>query len=297
MIVAALTQPQIMGGDFNTAPSRYGYAQSTSVLYDKVDKLFQDFVHSTHGTLIESEAHTRRDLLIRSSASLDHIITWNLTCTNTCTMQSSTSKVHWVRAKCNDHAIISCTVGGELLMYRKGQLVGGRPGELKLKKIDQKQLPRIRPRLNVITSPKAQEIRRSYTAGECSTEQAIVQMIAVRVTTARQLRHRNLEGRSNHDRGPYRSREQVRILQEVETLKAALISVGKPRQASAAAMQCLAEFGIYHDLQMTPREAHHVTICPQWKIVLNAMIQSRRNELQSEAINQGHSKRKRRGLV
>jgi len=56
-------------------------------------------------------------------------------------------------------------------------------------------------------------------------------------------------------------------LKEVGTLKAALISVGKPGQASAAAMQCLEEFGIYHDLQMTPQEAHHVTLCPQWKIV------------------------------
>jgi len=61
---------------------------------------------------------------------------------------------------------------------------------------------------------------------------------------------------------------------------------GEPGQSSAAAMQCLAEFGIYHDLQMTPQEAHHVTLCPQWKIVLNAMIESRRNELQSKAIKQ-----------
>ena len=45
-------------------------------------------------------------------------------------------------------------------------------------------------------------------------------------------------------------------------------------------MQCLAEFGIYHDLQMTPQEAHHVTLCPQWKIVLNSMIESLQNELQ-----------------
>jgi len=36
--------------------------------------------------------------------------------------------------------------------------------------------------------------------------------------------------------------EQVRILKEVGTLKAALIYVVKPGQASAAAMQCLAEF-------------------------------------------------------
>ena len=81
-------------------------------------------------------------------------------------------------------------------------------------------------------------------AGECSAEQAMVQMIAVRVTTARKLMHKKPEGRSNRaqERGPHRSREQVRILKEVGTLKAALISVGKPGQASAAAMQCLAEF-------------------------------------------------------
>ena len=35
---------------------------------------------------------------------------------------------------------------------------------------------------------------------------------------------------------------------------------------------------------MTPQEAHYFTLCPQWKIVLNAMIESRRNELQSKAI-------------
>ena len=64
--------------------------------------------------------------------------------------------------------------------------------------------------------------------------------------------------------------------------------MGKLGQASAAAMQCLSEFGIYHDLHITPQEAHHVTLCPQWRIVLNAMIESRRNELKSEAIKQDH---------
>jgi len=158
-IDAALTWRRIMGGDFMATLSRYGYAQSTSALYDKVDKYFQDFVHSTHGTLIQqielqakllyyflgsnksninqSGAHTRRNLLKGSSTSLDYIITWNLTCTSTCTMQSSTSKVHWVGAECSDHALILCTVGGDFPTYRyfKGQVVGGRPGELKLKKI------------------------------------------------------------------------------------------------------------------------------------------------------------------
>jgi len=64
------------------------------------------------------------------------------------------------------------------------------------------------------------------------------------------------------------------------------MSVVKPGQALAAAMQCLKEFALYHDLQMIPQEAHHVTICPRWKTVLNAMIQSRQNELQSKAIEQ-----------
>jgi len=40
MIDAALTQQQIIGGDFNAALSRYGYAQSTRALYDNVDKFF-----------------------------------------------------------------------------------------------------------------------------------------------------------------------------------------------------------------------------------------------------------------
>ena len=37
---------------------------------------------------------------------------------------------------------------------------------------------------------------------------------------------------------------------------------------------------------MTLQKAHHITLCPQWKIVLNAMIKSRRNELPSKAIKQ-----------
>jgi len=105
-------------------------------------------------------------------------------------------------------------------------VVGGRPCELKpeLKKIDPKQLSRIQSKLNVITSLIAQETRRSYTAGECSTEQAMVQIIAVRVTTARQLIHEKPGGRSNRqEQGPHRSREQVRILKEVGTLKVALM--------------------------------------------------------------------------
>ena len=89
-----------------------------------------------------------------------------------------------------------------MLTYRKGQVVGGRPGELKMKKIDPKQLSRIQSKRNVITSPIAQETRRSYTVGECSAEQVMVQMIAVLVTTARQLMHQKPECRSNRNEAP-----------------------------------------------------------------------------------------------
>ena len=37
---------------------------------------------------------------------------------------------------------------------------------------------------------------------------------------------------------------------------------------------------------MTPQGKYYVTLCPQWKIVLIAMIQSSQNELQSKVIKQ-----------
>ena len=39
---------------------------------------------------------------------------------------------------------------------------------------------------------------------------------------------------------------------------------------------------------MTPQETNHFTLCTRWKIVLNAMIQSHQNELQSKAIKKDH---------
>jgi len=60
----------------------------------------------------------------------------------------------------------------------------------------------------------------------------------------RSNRIENLKVEATEERGPRRSREQVRILKEVGTLKDILISVGKPEQASAATMQRLAEFEI-----------------------------------------------------
>jgi endonuclease/exonuclease/phosphatase family metal-dependent hydrolase len=104
MIDAAPGQRRVMGGDFNAAVSRHGYAETMRPHFERVDKQFQDFVKSTGRTLIDSVAHTRRDLVRKSSASLDHIIAWNLTI-------ESSSEVHWVGSNSNDHASISCTVG------------------------------------------------------------------------------------------------------------------------------------------------------------------------------------------
>ena len=58
MIDAAPGQRLVMGGDFNTAISRHGYAESTRSRFERVDKQFQDFAKSTGGTLIDSVAHT-----------------------------------------------------------------------------------------------------------------------------------------------------------------------------------------------------------------------------------------------
>ena len=113
MIDASPGQRRIMGGNFNAAVSRHGYAESTRSRFERLDKQSQHFVKSTGGILIEAVAHTRRDLVRGSSATLDHsgIIAWNLTI-------ESKSEVCCVGPDCNDHALISCTIGGGLLTYR-----------------------------------------------------------------------------------------------------------------------------------------------------------------------------------
>ena len=62
---------RIMGGDLNAAMSRSGYSISTKSHFEKVDNQFQEFIKRTGGSLIQSEAHTRKDLM--GGASLDDI--------------------------------------------------------------------------------------------------------------------------------------------------------------------------------------------------------------------------------
>jgi len=72
----------IMGGDWNAATLRTGYSISTKSHFEKVDNQFQEFIQRTGGLLIQSDAHTRKDLMGSvsrddiKSATLDHIITW-----------------------------------------------------------------------------------------------------------------------------------------------------------------------------------------------------------------------------
>jgi len=80
---------RIMGGDLNAATSRTGYSISTKSHFEKVDNQFLEFIQRTGGSLIQSEAHTRKDLMGGASpddiqsATLDHMITWNFSNDNT----------------------------------------------------------------------------------------------------------------------------------------------------------------------------------------------------------------------
>jgi len=91
---------KIMGGDLNAATSRTGYSISTKSHFEKVDNQFQEFVQRIGGSLIQSEAHMRKDLMGGASldniksATLDHIITWNFSNDDTAEMPAPKSTVH-----------------------------------------------------------------------------------------------------------------------------------------------------------------------------------------------------------
>jgi len=114
-----------MGGDLNAATSRTGYSISRKSHFEKVDNQFQEFIQRTGGLLIQSEAHTRKDLMSGASlddiksATLDHIIiTWNFSNDDTAEMPAPKSTVHWLGTCANDHALISCTIDEQLLSYQ-----------------------------------------------------------------------------------------------------------------------------------------------------------------------------------
>ena len=95
-----------MGGDLNAATSRTGYSISTKSHFEKVDNQFQEFIQRTGGSLNQSEAHTRKDLMGGASlddiksATLDHIITWNLSNDDTAEMPAPKEYSALVRSVC-----------------------------------------------------------------------------------------------------------------------------------------------------------------------------------------------------
>ena len=66
-----------MGGDLNAATSRTGFSISTKPHFEKVDNQFQEIIQRTGGSLFQSEAHTRKDLM--GGASLDDMKVQHLT--------------------------------------------------------------------------------------------------------------------------------------------------------------------------------------------------------------------------
>jgi len=152
---------RIMGGDLNAATSHTGYSISTKSPFAKVDSQFQEFIQRRGGSLIQSEAHTRKDLIGGASlddiknATFDHIITWNFSNDDTAEMPAPKSTVHWIGACANDHALISCTIDEQLLSYQDpwAREPGGQTGAIKTKKIDPKQIPRIQSKLDAIMRP------------------------------------------------------------------------------------------------------------------------------------------------
>ena len=165
-----------MGGDLNAATSRTGYSISTKSHFEKVDNQFQEFIQRTGGSLIQSEAHTRKDLMGGESledvqsATLDHIITWNFSNDDTAEMPApKKSTVHGLGACVNNHALISCTIDEQLLSYQ-GPLErdpGGRTGAIKAQKNNPKQIPRIPSKLDAIMRPIAQQIITDINEGKC----------------------------------------------------------------------------------------------------------------------------------
>jgi uncharacterized protein YvpB len=152
---------RIIRGDLNAATSRTGYSISTKSHFEKVDNQFQEFIQRTGGSLIQSEARTRKDLLGGASlddiksATLDHIFTWNFSNDDTAKVPVPKSTVHWLGAFANNHALILCTIDEQQLSYQDpwARDPGGQTGAIKAKKIDPKQIPHIQTMLT--TAPGA----------------------------------------------------------------------------------------------------------------------------------------------
>jgi len=193
------------------------------------------------------------------------------------------SSVHWLGACANDHALISCTIDEQLLIYQDpwARDPGGRTGAIKAKKIDPKQIPRIQSKLDAIMRPITQQIITDVNEGKCIKEMGLRCVVESRVVTAGMHMHKSQLGRDNRARehSPYRSQEQVEVLKELATLIPARTTRGRPGQASVAVQQCMTQFGLYSDFKMAPQEVNMVANLLERTTVLEVMIKSRRADL------------------
>ena len=170
-----------MGKDQNAATSRTGYSISTKSHFKKVDNQFQKFIQRTGGSLIQSEAHTRKDLMGGAplddikSATLDHIITWIFPNNDTAEMLAPKSTGYWLGACANDHVLISCTIDKQLLCYQDPWTrdPGSRTGAIKAENFDPKQMPRIQSKLDAIVRPIALQIITDINKGKCIKEMGL----------------------------------------------------------------------------------------------------------------------------
>jgi len=190
-----------------------------SLILKKVDNQLQEFIQRTGGSLIQSEAHARKDLMGGASlddiksATLDHIITWNFSNDDMAEMPAPKSTVHWVGACANNRALILCTINEKLLSYQDpwARDPGDRTGTIKAKEIDPRQLPSIQSKFDAIMRPIAQQIITDINEGKCVKEMGLRCVLESRFATAGMLMHKNPLGRDNlaRERGAGRNLKRI----------------------------------------------------------------------------------------
>ena len=114
---------------------------------------------------------------------------WNFSNDDSAEMPAPKGTMHWRGACANDHALISCTIDEQLLSSQDpwAQDPGSRTGAIKAKKIDPKQIPHIKSKLDGIMRPIAQQIIADINEGRCMKEVGLRGVVESRVATAGML--------------------------------------------------------------------------------------------------------------
>ena len=177
-----------------------------------------------------------------------------------------------------------CTINQQLLNYQDpwAQDPGDRTGEIKAKKMIQSK-----SRAFIQNSMQSCAQLPNKSSMALTMESVLKRWVSgvwLKVefsATAGMLMHKNQLGRDNRARehGPYRSQEQVEILEKLATLIAARTTRGRPGRASVVVQQCMTQFGIYSDFKMTSQKVNRVVNLLEWTTVLEVTIKYRRAHL------------------